>query len=65
MVGEEGTVNKALNGWLEDDEPVNLESLLGMLMYGSGCDMKRSIRLAKTFFEERREDGGPSNSQLT
>jgi len=37
-VGGDGTVNEVVNGWFENDQPINPETSMSVLMCGSGCD---------------------------
>ena len=42
-VGGDGTVNEVVNGWFENDQPINPETTMSVLMCGSGCDFQRSL----------------------
>lgn len=42
-VGGDGTVHEVVNGMLDDDEPVNVDSVLGVVSAGSGCDFARTF----------------------
>ena len=42
-VGGDGHLNEVLNGFIENDLPVNAESRLSFVMTGTGCDFQRSI----------------------
>ncbi len=44
-VGGDGTLNEVLNGWLEDDQPLNSEAELGLIMRGTGGDFRKSLGL--------------------
>ena len=35
-VGGDGTVNEVVNGWFENDQPINPETSMSVLMCGSG-----------------------------
>ena len=64
VVGGDGTVNEALNGWLVDDQPVNPKAELGIFMIGSGCDLQRSLKLETAFSERNGEGGRPLGSRF-
>ena len=42
-VGGDGHLNEVLNGFIENDLPVNAESRLSFVMTGTGCDFQRSL----------------------
>lgn len=42
-VGGDGTVNEVLNGFFENEMPINASARLGILMSGTGGDFRRSI----------------------
>lgn len=44
-VGGDGTLNEVLNGWLEEDRPLNPEAELGLIMRGTGGDFRKSLGL--------------------
>ena len=42
-VGGDGHLNEVLNGFIENDLPVNPEARLSFVMTGTGCDFQRSL----------------------
>ena len=44
-VGGDGTVNEVINGWFEDDKPIDPKTIFSVLMCGSGCDFQRSLNI--------------------
>ena len=42
-VGGDGHLNEVLNGFIENDLPVNSDATLSFLMTGTGCDFQRSL----------------------
>lgn len=44
-VGGDGTLNEVLNGWFEEDQPLNPEAELGLIMRGTGGDFRKSLGL--------------------
>ena len=42
-VGGDGHLNEVLNGFIENDLPVNPEARLSFVMSGTGCDFQRSL----------------------
>ena len=45
-VGGDGHLNEVLNGFIENDLPVNPESRLSFVMTGTGCDFQRSLGIS-------------------
>ena len=45
-VGGDGHLNEVLNGFIENDLPVNAESRLSFVMTGTGCDFQRSLGIS-------------------
>ena len=45
-VGGDGHLNEVLNGFIENDLPVNPEARLGFVMTGTGCDFQRSLGIS-------------------
>jgi len=45
-VGGDGHLNEVLNGFIENDLPVNLEARLSFVMTGTGCDFQRSLGIS-------------------
>ena len=50
-VGGDGTLNEVVNGFFEDDKPVNPEAVLSYISSGTGSDFRRS------FFSSRKYRG--------
>jgi len=46
-VGGDGTLNGCLNGFLEDDKPINPKASLGIFPMGRGSDFARSLGLSR------------------
>ena len=42
-VGGDGHLNEVINGFIENDLPVNSDAALSFLMTGTGCDFQRSL----------------------
>jgi YegS/Rv2252/BmrU family lipid kinase len=42
-VGGDGTVNEIVNGFFEDGRPINPTAVLGIVMLGTGGDLRRSL----------------------
>ncbi|HUG82194.1 MAG TPA: diacylglycerol kinase family protein [Bryobacterales bacterium] len=49
VVGGDGTINEAANGFLSDDEPINPAARLGIIPLGTGGDFQRTLRLPSDF----------------
>ena len=45
-VGGDGHLNEVLNGFIENELPVNAESRLSFVMTGTGCDFQRSLGIS-------------------
>ncbi|MDC0152008.1 YegS/Rv2252/BmrU family lipid kinase, partial [Deltaproteobacteria bacterium] len=45
-VGGDGHLNEVLNGFIENDLPINAESRLSFVMTGTGCDFQRSLGIS-------------------
>ena len=45
-VGGDGHLSEVLNGFIENDLPVNAESRLSFVMTGTGCDFQRSLDIS-------------------
>ena len=60
-VGGDGTVNEVVNGWFENDQPINPETSMSVLMCGSGCDFQRS--LVPEAFVHPTPEGNPSETK--
>ena len=45
-VGRDGHLNQVLNGFIENDLPVNPEARLSFVMTGTGCDFQRSLGIS-------------------
>ena len=45
-VGGDGHLNEVLNGFIENDVPVNPEARLSFVMTGTGCDFQRSLGIS-------------------
>ena len=45
-VGGDGHLNEVLNGFIENDLPVNPEARLSSVMTGTGCDFQRSLGIS-------------------
>ena len=45
-VGGDGHLNEVLNGFIENDLPVNVEARLSFVMTGTGCDFQRSLGIS-------------------
>ncbi|MCK5862563.1 MAG: YegS/Rv2252/BmrU family lipid kinase, partial [Candidatus Hydrogenedentes bacterium] len=43
-VGGDGTVNEVVNGFFEQDRPVNSQALLSIISSGTGADFSRTLR---------------------
>ncbi|MFL2774098.1 MAG: acylglycerol kinase family protein [bacterium] len=54
-VGGDGTVNEVVNGWFENDQPINPETSISVMMCGSGCDFQRSL-VQEAFVHQTPED---------
>ena len=68
VVGGDGTVNEAVNGFFENDHAIGAEVCLAVWPVGTGCDFARSIGLTGASFEyaldgaeERRIDLGKAS----
>lgn len=48
-VGGDGTLNEVLNGFIENNVPVNDRAVLGMIEFGTGSDFKRTILMPEQF----------------
>ena len=48
-VGGDGHLNEVLNGFIENDIPVNSDAALSFLMTGSGCDFQRSLGIPENW----------------
>lgn len=46
-VGGDGTVNEVLNGFFDNDVPINPNVVLGIIPVGSGCDFARCLGIPK------------------
>ena len=46
-VGGDGTMNEVLNGFYEDEKPINPDAVLAVFSRGTGCDFIRSIKTDK------------------
>ena len=46
VVGGDGHINEVLNGFIENDLPVNPEARLSFVMTGTGCDFQRSLGIS-------------------
>lgn len=51
VVGGDGSVNEAINGFFEDDKHIGAEVELAIWPVGTGCDLARSIGLSGTSLE--------------
>jgi len=49
VVGGDGTINEAANGFLSNDEPINPAARLGIIPLGTGGDFQRTLRLPSDF----------------
>ena len=45
-VGGDGTLNEVVNGFFEDDRPINSEATLSLLMSGTGGDFRKTLGLS-------------------
>ena len=45
-IGGDGHLNEVLNGFIENDVPVNPEARLSFVMTGTGCDFQRSFDIS-------------------
>ena len=45
-IGGDGHLNEVLNGFIENDLPVNPEARLSFVMTGTGCDFQRSFNIS-------------------
>lgn len=48
VVGGDGTLNEVVNGWFENDQPLQPEAVLSLLMQGTGGDFRKSLGLQNT-----------------
>ena len=46
VVGGDGSVNEAVNGFFEDDQPIGTEVVLAVWPVGTGCDFARTIGMS-------------------
>lgn len=46
-VGGDGTINECLNGFFDRDKPVNSKANFGILPYGRGSDLARSLGISR------------------
>jgi diacylglycerol kinase (ATP) len=46
-VGGDGTLNEVVNGFFEDDRPVNLSASLGVISLGTGSDFIRTLGIPR------------------
>tara|TARA_B100000945_G_scaffold320247_1_gene329689 strand:- start:8121 stop:9071 length:951 start_codon:yes stop_codon:yes gene_type:complete len=46
-VGGDGHLNEVLNGFIENDLPINSDATISFLMTGTGCDFQRSFGIPK------------------
>jgi YegS/Rv2252/BmrU family lipid kinase len=46
-MGGDGTISEVANGFFEDLEPVNPEAVLGILPFGTGGDLRKTLKLSK------------------
>jgi len=49
VVGGDGTINEAANGFLSGDESINPAARLGVIPMGTGGDFQRTVRLPSDF----------------
>jgi YegS/Rv2252/BmrU family lipid kinase len=50
-VGGDGTLNEVVNGFLDDDEPIRADALLGFIPNGTGCDFVRTAPIPRKIEE--------------
>jgi diacylglycerol kinase family enzyme len=46
-VGGDGTVNEVINGFFENDMPINPEAILSVIMTGTGGDFRKTAGISK------------------
>lgn len=54
-IGGDGTVNEVVNGFFENDAPINTHATLGIIPFGSGGDFARTLGLKRTLTEAARD----------
>ena len=47
-VGGDGTVNEVINGFFENDKPINPEAVLSFIMTGTGGDFRKTAGISKS-----------------
>ncbi|MCL4557167.1 MAG: diacylglycerol kinase family lipid kinase [Deltaproteobacteria bacterium] len=50
-VGGDGTLNEVVNGFFEDDRPLNPEAVLGVVSMGTGSDFIKTMGMPKPYQE--------------
>lgn len=51
VVGGDGTVNEVVNGFFENDKPINLDAVLSVIMTGTGGDFRKTADISKNITE--------------
>ncbi|MCW9035808.1 MAG: diacylglycerol kinase family lipid kinase [Rhodospirillales bacterium] len=51
VVGGDGTINETVNGFFEDDQPLNPDALLGIISSGTGGDFRKTFKIGNTLEE--------------
>lgn len=46
-VGGDGTINEVANGFFDGDQPISPEAVLGLVPFGTGGDLRRTVGLPK------------------
>lgn len=58
VVGGDGTISEAVNGFFEDGEPIAPEAALCVVPFGTGGDFRRTLGVPKSFGEAARALAG-------
>ncbi len=50
-IGGDGTLNEVVNGFFENDKPLNTEAMLGVISMGTGADFIKTVGVPKPYQE--------------
>jgi len=50
-VGGDGTVNEVINGFFQEDKPINPDAVFSFIMTGTGGDFRRTVGISKNIDE--------------